>query len=232
MKANPIKIVIPTTNSKLFAYTRWDAVPALAGLSHLALFFSLYFLFPRAPLSVMLVLGLLYAFCINANINGVSHNFIHNPFFRSPLLNRLFAVVESVACCFSQTYYDVVHMQHHKGNSDKQDEHGETAGLDFHLSPRPRRRGRKRLELYLLILLPGQPGGDQPRTQEARRGRSPLGQHRVGILHRRPRHHGSLQLALHRLLPAVLLLGALLQAISTGIIGTSAATPTSRWPGE
>ncbi len=63
---------------------------------------------------------------INANINGVAHNFIHNPFFRSTLLNRLFGVVESVACCFSQTYYDVVHTQHHKGNSDRQDENGET----------------------------------------------------------------------------------------------------------
>ena len=126
MKADPIKIIIPTTDSKLFAYTRWDAIPALAGLAHLALFFSLYYLFPRAPLWVMILLGLLYSFCINANINGVSHNFIHNPYFRSPLLNRLFGVVESIACCFSQTYYDVVHMQHHKGNSDKKDESGET----------------------------------------------------------------------------------------------------------
>ena len=86
----------------------------------------MYFLFPHAPLGVMCLLGLVYAFLINANINGVSHNFIHNPYFRSPLLNRLFSVVESIACCFSQTYYDVVHMQHHKGNSDKKDEHGET----------------------------------------------------------------------------------------------------------
>ena len=126
MKADPIKIEIPKTDSKLFAYTRWDAIPTLAALLHLAFFFLLYYLFPRSPLWVMILLGLVYAFLINANINGVSHNFIHNPFFRSRLLNRLFGVVESVACCFSQTYYDVVHMQHHKGNSDRQDEQGET----------------------------------------------------------------------------------------------------------
>jgi fatty acid desaturase len=41
-------------------------------------------------------------------------------------MNRIFGVVESVACCFSQTYYDAVHMQHHKGNADRPDEHGET----------------------------------------------------------------------------------------------------------
>ena len=98
-------------------------MPALA---HFALFLSLYVLFPHAPLSVMIGLGLLYAFCINANINGISHNFIHNPYFRSPLLNRLFSVLESVTCCFSQTYYDVVHMQHHKGNSDRKSEDGDT----------------------------------------------------------------------------------------------------------
>ena len=74
----------------------------------------------------MLILGFIYALMVNANINGVSHNFIHNPFFRSDLLNRIFGVFNSVGCCFSQTYYDAVHMQHHKGNSDRQDEQGET----------------------------------------------------------------------------------------------------------
>lgn len=63
---------------------------------------------------------------MNANINGVGHNFIHNPFFRSKALNRLFGITQSIVCCFSQTMYDAVHMQHHKGNSDRQDESGDT----------------------------------------------------------------------------------------------------------
>jgi fatty acid desaturase len=115
-----------TTDSKLFAHTRWDILPALAGLFHFSYLFGLYFLFPYAPLWVMLILGFLYSLMINANVNGVSHNFIHNPFFRSNLLNRLYSIVESVSCCFSQTYYDVVHMQHHKGNADRPDESGQT----------------------------------------------------------------------------------------------------------
>jgi len=56
----------------------------------------------------MLILGFIYSLMVNANINGVGHNFIHNPFFRSELLNRLFGVTQSIACCFSQTYYNVV----------------------------------------------------------------------------------------------------------------------------
>src|SRR5215468_12569014 len=83
MSADAIRVERPTTNSKLFAQTRWDAVPAAAGLFHLAYFFGLYFLFPHAPLWVMLILGLIYSLMVNANINGVGHNFIHNPFFRS-----------------------------------------------------------------------------------------------------------------------------------------------------
>ena len=103
MTADPIKIERVTTDSKLFAFSRWDAIPVLAGLFHLGFFFALFFLYPRTPLWIMLVLGFVYSLMVNANINGVAHNFIHNPYFRSPLLNRLFGVIESVACCFSQT---------------------------------------------------------------------------------------------------------------------------------
>jgi fatty acid desaturase len=124
--ADAIRVERPTTKSKVFAHTRWDAVPALASLFHLAYFFALFFLYPRTPLWTMLILGFIYSLMVNANINGIGHNFIHNPFFRSSLLNRLFGIMQSVACCFSQTYYDAVHMQHHKGNADRPDENGET----------------------------------------------------------------------------------------------------------
>jgi fatty acid desaturase len=126
MNVDSLNIERPRTNSKIFAHTRWDIVPALAGLFHVTYFLALFFFFPRTPLWLMLILGFVYALMMNANINGIGHNFIHNPFFRWPLLNRLFAVIESIACCHSQTYYDAVHMQHHKGNADRPDEHGET----------------------------------------------------------------------------------------------------------
>src|SRR5438105_738279 len=124
--ADVIPIERPATNSRLFAHTRWDAIPALASLLHLAYFLALFVLYPHLPLGVMLILGFVYSLIVDANINGVGHNVIHNPFFRSPLLNRLFGIVQSVACCFSQTYYDAVHMQHHKGNADRPDENGDT----------------------------------------------------------------------------------------------------------
>lgn len=126
MNADVIRYERPTTASKVFAHTRWDIIPTLAALFHLAFFLAMFFLYPHTPLWIMLLMGFVYALMVNANINGVAHNFIHNPFFRPQWMNRAFGVLESIACCFSQTYYDAVHTRHHKGNSDRQDESGET----------------------------------------------------------------------------------------------------------
>src|SRR5437868_8312024 len=111
--AETIHIERPTTDSKIFAHTRWDIVPVLAGLFHFSYFLAMYFLFPFTPLWVMLIMGFVYALMINANINGVAHNFIHNPCFRPNWVNRGFGGIESLACCFSQSYYGAVHMPHH-----------------------------------------------------------------------------------------------------------------------
>jgi hypothetical protein len=60
MNADAIRVERPATTSRLFAHTRWDAVPAAAGLFHLAYFLGLFFLYPHAPLWVMLILGFIY----------------------------------------------------------------------------------------------------------------------------------------------------------------------------
>src|SRR5207237_6410756 len=114
------------TDSRIFAHTRWDAIPVVAALLHCAYFFGMFYLFPRLPVWVMLILGFIYSVSISWNINGISHNFIHNPYFRSAMLNRLFSIVESVTVCFGQVFYECIHMQHHKGNADRPDEHGES----------------------------------------------------------------------------------------------------------
>ena len=114
------------TSSRLFAHTRWDAIPVLAALVHCAYFYGMFWLFPRVPLWLMLILGLIYSVSISWNINGISHNFIHNPYFRSALLNRLFSILESITVGFSQIFYECIHMQHHKGNADRPDEDGHT----------------------------------------------------------------------------------------------------------
>ncbi len=111
----------------LFAYSNWDIIPVLAAVAHAAFIVAMFILWKRgASWWVMLPMGFAYAVSISWNINGISHNFIHNPYFRSDLLNRAFSVLESLACGFSQVFYECVHRRHHIGNSDRQDESGDT----------------------------------------------------------------------------------------------------------
>jgi fatty acid desaturase len=121
MKAENAVVFNRTTDSKIFSATRWDIIPVLAGVLHCAYFFALFFLYPHLPIWAMCILLFIYSVSISWNINGISHNFIHTPYFRSHTLNRLFSLMESVTVGFSQVFYDAVHMQHHKGNMDRID---------------------------------------------------------------------------------------------------------------
>jgi fatty acid desaturase len=103
----------------LFAHSTIDAIPTLCGLLHFGYVISLFLLFPHLPLWAMLILGAIYSVSISWNVNGVSHNFIHNPYFKSEALNRFFSLIQSLTCGFSQTFYDCVHMRHHMGNADR-----------------------------------------------------------------------------------------------------------------
>lgn len=114
------------THHFLLAHSYWDIVPVLCGIGHLAYLLGMFLLFDHLPWWANVLLGLIYAVSISWNINSVSHNFIHNAYFKSPILNRLFSLIESLSMVFSQTFYDNVHRRHHTGNSDRQDERGQT----------------------------------------------------------------------------------------------------------
>lgn len=114
------------TNSRIFAYSRWDIIPVACAVLHFAYLIGMFLLFLHVPWWLNGILGFIYAVSISWNINGIAHNFIHNPYFRAPLLNRLFSLLESVTIGFSQTFYDCVHMRHHMGNSDRQNDAGDT----------------------------------------------------------------------------------------------------------
>ena len=87
---------------KIFAYSKWDAVAVVAGMLHFVYVLTFFAIFPFAPCWVLVCMGLLYSVSVSWNINGVSHNLIHNPFFKARLLNRLFSIMESVTLGISQ----------------------------------------------------------------------------------------------------------------------------------
>jgi len=111
---------------KILAYSKADALPVLCGILHFAYVLAMFALFPVTPWWVLLCLGVIYSVSVSWNINGISHNFIHNPYFSWRPLNRIFAVLESMTLGFSQTFYKYVHHRHHMGNSDRPDEEGDT----------------------------------------------------------------------------------------------------------
>ena len=110
----------------LFAYSYWDIVPVVAGFLHFAFLILMLMYFKQLPIWANVILGLIYSLSISWNVNGVSHNFIHNAYFKSFTLNRLFSLLESITMGFSQTMYDYVHRQHHMGNNDKLNAKGDT----------------------------------------------------------------------------------------------------------
>lgn len=114
------------TRGLIFRNTRWDALPVLAGFAHLGFNVWLVAGFADRPLWLSGLLGCVYAVSISWNINSVSHNFIHTPYFSQRWMNYGFSLVESLANGFSQTFYNWIHMRHHKGNSDRPDAHGDT----------------------------------------------------------------------------------------------------------
>lgn len=115
-----------TAARRFFAHSHWDIIPVLAGVAHLAFVIWLFFMLPVLAWWQSLPLLLLYAVSISWNINGISHNFLHNPYFTSHTLNRAFSLVESLAIGFSQAFYTWVHNRHHSGNSDLPDTQGNT----------------------------------------------------------------------------------------------------------
>jgi fatty acid desaturase len=60
------------------------------------------------------------------NMQAISHNFIHNPFFASVWLNRAYSVLESLAIGVPHTVYHHYHMNHHWGDNDAKGPDGTT----------------------------------------------------------------------------------------------------------
>jgi fatty acid desaturase len=93
---------------------------------HLVAVVGLFLALPLLPWWGAIAAGLLYAGSITWNHNSIAHNFVHNPYFRSPALNRGFALILSLTLGYSQTDYYYDHLRHHAGNSDRPDDKGQT----------------------------------------------------------------------------------------------------------
>src|SRR5438874_11375661 len=79
----------------VFRYTRYDAIPAVGAAAHLILIVVSWLAFQTLPAWALILSFCAVIVCYCWNIQSISHNFIHNPFFTNEWLNRAFSVLRS-----------------------------------------------------------------------------------------------------------------------------------------
>ena len=100
------------TTSGLFRYSNWDAVMVVLAFLHGGALFSLFWFHAHIHLGISI--GIL-AVGICWHSNTISHNFLHNPFFRSRRLNHLFAFYQTLLLGIPQSIWKEKHLWHHAG---------------------------------------------------------------------------------------------------------------------
>jgi fatty acid desaturase len=110
----------------LFRYSRWDALLALSGAAIVALLFGSFVLFDDLPWWAIGLAFIAAAWSYCWNLQCISHNFIHNPFFTNVWLNRAFGVLETLALGVPHLLYHHYHMNHHWGDNDIKGSNGTT----------------------------------------------------------------------------------------------------------
>ena len=101
-----------------FRYSRWDAIPALCGVGQVAFLLWTFLAFPSLPLWVLVPAFVIVMMAYCWNLQCISHNFIHNPFFTSVWLNRLYGLLETIAIGMPHVLYHHYHLNHHAGDND------------------------------------------------------------------------------------------------------------------
>ncbi len=115
-----------STQRWVFRYSNYDAIPALCGVGLVALLLFSFLAFPVLPIWALAItfIAVMWSYCWN--MQCISHNFIHNPFFVSRWLNRIFGILESLALGVPHVLYHHYHLNHHAGDSDAKGPTGTT----------------------------------------------------------------------------------------------------------
>ena len=93
---------MPSASTGVLRHSKADAVLVGLSLAHAILLVA----FPSPPL---IALGLWW------NANTVSHNFVHLPFFRSPVLNRAYLIYFTLLLAIPHSLWRERHLRHHSG---------------------------------------------------------------------------------------------------------------------
>jgi fatty acid desaturase len=109
-----------------FRYSAWDAIPSLCGVGIVALIVVSFHFFNQLSwwLLVPAFSAVMWSYCWN--LQCISHNFIHNPYFTNEWLNRAYGVLETLALGVPHILYHHYHLNHHWGDNDMKGPDGST----------------------------------------------------------------------------------------------------------
>jgi fatty acid desaturase len=110
----------------LFRYSAYDAIPALCGVGIVAFLLWTFLRFNSLSWWVLVPAFVVAAWSYCWNLQCISHNFIHNPYFTNSWLNRAFSVLETLAIGVPHVLYHHYHMNHHWGDNDRKGPDGTT----------------------------------------------------------------------------------------------------------
>ncbi len=111
---------------RFFRSSAADAIPALCVVGIVAFLFWTFLCFQSLSLAILVPAFGLAAMSYCWNLQCLSHNFIHNPFFRWAWLNRAFSVLETLAIGLPHVCYHHYHLNHHAGDNDRKGWDGTT----------------------------------------------------------------------------------------------------------
>jgi fatty acid desaturase len=109
-----------------FRYSPYDAILAMCGVAQVAFLLWAFYAFSTLPWWAVALAFFVVTWAYCWNLQCISHNFIHNPFFSSNWLNRLFGLLETIAIGMPHQLYHHYHLNHHAGDNDAKGPDGTT----------------------------------------------------------------------------------------------------------
>lgn len=112
--------------ARFFRYSVADLLPVLCVFGLVALLLGTFLWYQALSWAVLVPAFGVVALGYCWNLQCLSHNFIHNPFFRWQWLNRSFSVLETIAIGLPHVCYHHYHLNHHAGDNDRKGLDGTT----------------------------------------------------------------------------------------------------------
>jgi len=108
----------------MFKHHKYDSLLVLITLAQVGLLLLPFV--TEISLLGLCALVVLNVFLIGTNYQCVAHNFIHNPFFKDPALNRGFSLINSLGIGLPQSLYRIHHIEHHRHNNNPERDESST----------------------------------------------------------------------------------------------------------